>query len=85
MESVEFEALLNDVETRLDRLKALYEQWFQGIERLEPTIARKELDRRMVLLRKEQPRNTALRFRFQTLVQRYTTLQTYCVRVGRQI
>jgi hypothetical protein len=85
MESVEFEALLSDVEVRLDRLKALYEQWFQGLERLEPTIARKEVERRMVLLRKEQPRNTALRFRFQTLVQRSTTLQTYWGRVARQI
>jgi hypothetical protein len=85
VESVEFEALLNDVETRLDRLKVLYEQWFQGMERLEPQIPRKEVERRMVLLRKEQPRNTALRFRFQTLIQRYTTLQTYWVRVARQI
>lgn len=85
MEIVEYELLLSDVETRLDRLKALYEQWFQGMERLEPTIARKETDRRMVLLRKELPRNTALRFRFQTLVQRYTTLQSYWGRVARQI
>lgn len=85
MDAVEFEALLHDVDTKLDRLKALYEQWFQGMERLEPAIARKELDRRVALLRKEVPRSTALRFRFQQFVMRYTTLQTYWGRIARQI
>lgn len=85
MDAAEFETLLSDAETRLDRLKALYEQWFQGIERLEPTIARKDFERRIQALRREQPRNTAMRFRFQTLLQRYTTFQTYWGRVARQI
>ncbi len=85
MDAVEFETLLHDVDSKLDRLKALYEQWFQGMERLEPTIARKELDRRVALLRKEIPRSTALRFRFQQFVMRYTTLQTYWSRIARQI
>ncbi|MFW5925752.1 MAG: MXAN_5187 C-terminal domain-containing protein [Myxococcota bacterium] len=87
MEPKEFDALLSDVEVRLERLRALYEQWFQGVERLEPTVPAKELERRMRHLRKTQPhiRNTALRFRFQTLWQRYTTFQTYWRRVGRQI
>ncbi len=81
----EFEILLSDAEVQLSRVKHLYEQWFQGIERIEPNIPRKQFDRTLRLLRKEQPRNTAMRFRFQTLVQRYTTLQTYWRRIGRQI
>jgi hypothetical protein len=81
----EFEITLSDAEVQLSRIKHLYEQWFQGIERIEPQIPRKQLDRTIHLLRKGQPRNTALRFRFQTLIQRYTTLQTYWRRVGRQI
>ena len=81
----EFEILLADAEIQLSRIKHLYEQYFQGIERIEPQIARKQFDRAMHQLRKSQPRNTALRFRFQTLVQRYTTLQTYWRRVARQI
>ena len=81
----EFEITLSDAEVQLSRLKHLYEQWFQGIERIEPKIPRKQLDRNLHMLRKVQPRNTALRFRFQTLIQRYTTLQTYWRRVGRQI
>ncbi|MFW6050580.1 MAG: MXAN_5187 C-terminal domain-containing protein [Myxococcota bacterium] len=87
MEHKEFEALLNDVEVRLERLRALYEQWFQGIERLEPAVPAKDVERRMYLLRKNQAhvRNTALRFRFQTVWQRYNTFQTYWRRVARQI
>ena len=81
----EYEIMLSDAEVQLSRLKHLYEQWFQGIERTEPTIPRKQLDRAMHVLRKSQPRNTALRFRLQTLIQRYTTMQTYWRRVGRQI
>lgn len=81
----EFEITLSEAEVQLSRLKHLYEQWFQGIERIEPQIPRKQLDRALHQLRKAQPRNTALRFRFQTLIQRYTTLQTYWRRVGRQI
>lgn len=85
MDVKEFEALLSDAETRLDRLKALYEQYFQGMERLEPTIPRKDFERRLFALRKEQPRNTAMRFRMQTLVQKYTSFQTYWTRTTRQI
>ena len=81
----EYEITLSDAEVQLSRLKHLYEQWFQGIERIEPHIPRKQLERTIHLLRKTQPRNTALRFRFNTLIQRYTTMQTYWRRIGRQI
>ena len=81
----EFEIMLSDAEVQLSRIKHLYEQWFQGLERIEPQIPRKQFDRLLHELRKVQPRNTGLRFRFQTLIQRYTTLQTYWKRIGRQI
>jgi len=81
----EYEALLTDVENRVDRLRALYEQYFQGIERLEPLIPKKEVERRIARLRKTPTRNTALRFRTNQLIQKYTTYQTYWIRVARQI
>lgn len=77
--------MLSDAETRLDRLRSLYEQYFQGIERIEPAVARKEVDRRIVQLRRGKPKNTALRFRFNSLLQRYTTYQNYWRRIVRQI
>jgi hypothetical protein len=85
MSPSEYEQLLHDAEVKLSRLKALYEQFFQGLEKLEPTVPRKDLDRAFDLLRKQQPRNTALRFRTQMLLAKYGTYQTYWQRVARQI
>jgi hypothetical protein len=85
MNAKEIEEALEDLETRMERLRALYEQYFMGIERLEPQIPRKDVDRRIWILRREQIRNTGLRFRFQMLVQRYNTYQQYWGRVTREI
>jgi hypothetical protein len=81
----EFDTALSDLETRVDRLRALYENWFRGYEKMEPGVARKDVERRVYGLRKELPRNTALRFRYHQLYQRYTTLATYWQRTARQI
>ena len=85
MDSSQFEATLASVEVRLRRLRMLYDQYFQGLERLEPQTERAEVDRTIDLLRRAQPRNTALRFRFNQLVQRYTTYNAYWQRTRRQI
>ena len=63
----ELDAELEELENRLERLRALYDQYFLGIEKIEPSIARKDVDRRIWTLRREQIRNTARRFRLQTL------------------
>jgi hypothetical protein len=85
VEQAEIEMLVGELETRMDRLRALYDQYFMGIERLEPLVPRKDVERRMAVLRKEQIRNTGLRFKFQTLTQRFNTYQTYWIRISRQI
>jgi hypothetical protein len=81
----EVEKLIGELETALDRLRSLYEQYFVGIERIEPAVVRKDVDRRLYVLRKEQIRNTALRYRFQMLLQKYNTYQTHWQRVCREI
>ncbi|MBX3271190.1 MAG: hypothetical protein KF729_13065 [Sandaracinaceae bacterium] len=85
MDAKQFDILLHDAEVKLKRLKALYEQWFQGIERLEPTVPRKELDRVFEVLNKEKPRNTASRFKLNTIQARYGTYATHWQRIARQI
>lgn len=85
MNSKQFEAALADADTRLSRLRALYEQWFAGVERLEPTQQRDAFEKLMKALRNECPNNTAARFRQQQLTQRYVTYTTYWRRVARQI
>lgn len=81
----EFDNEIAQLEVNLDRLRALYEQYFIGIERIEPTVARKTVDRQFWTLKRVVVRNTARRFRFQTLVQRYNTLQQHWMKVCRQI
>ena len=76
---------LDELEIRLERLRVKYDQYFIGIEKMLPFVQRKDVDRRFSQLHKEQFRNGGLRFRFQTMVQRFTTYQTYWGRIIRQI
>ncbi|HEY1959517.1 MAG TPA: MXAN_5187 C-terminal domain-containing protein [Polyangiaceae bacterium] len=85
MESSEIETLVGELETRVDRLRALYEQYFMGIEKMVPSVPHKDVERRIQVMRKEQIRNTAVRFRFQMIIQRYNTYQTHWQRICRQI
>lgn len=81
----EIDINLAELTTRLERVRALYEQYFMGFERVEPAIPRKDVERRVQDLRKVRFQNTAKRFKFQTLVQRYNSLQQYWGRVCRDI
>ena len=85
MNADELDVALEELETRLERLRALYEQYFMGLEKIEPSVARKDVDRRIYLLRREKIRNTAKRFKLQTIIQRYNTFQQYWQRICREI
>jgi hypothetical protein len=81
----EQETALSELEERVDRLRVLYEQYFLGFEKLEPSILRKDVERRFAMLRKESIRNTALRYRFNVVQQKYSTYSMYWTRICRQI
>ncbi|MBX3205456.1 MAG: hypothetical protein KF764_10325, partial [Labilithrix sp.] len=81
----ELELALSELEERVDRLRATYEQYFMGYEKLEPSVQRREVDRRFTHLRKQQIRNTALRFRFNVITQKFITYSMYWTRICRQI
>lgn len=81
----ELEILVAELEERVDRLRALYEQYFLGFEKIEPSVPRKDVDRRFTFLRKQQIRNTALRFKFNVITQKFQTYSMYWARVCRQI
>ncbi|RME27997.1 MAG: hypothetical protein D6806_03650 [Deltaproteobacteria bacterium] len=83
--SDELEARIEDLERRLDRLRSIYEQYFQGIERIEPSHERTQLHNLILDLRKVSTRNTALRFRINQLVSRLNTFENYWNRITRQI
>ena len=85
MELAELDTAIEELEVRLERLRALYEQYFLGIEKIEPSVARKDVDRRIWALRREQIRNTGRRFRLNNVILRYNTFQQYWTRTCRQI
>ncbi len=85
MDPSELEKQIGDLELAVDRLRSLYDQYFMGIEKIEPGVTRKDVDRRIHALRKEPIRNTALRFRFQMILQRYNVFQTHWQRICREI
>ncbi len=85
MDPAEISQLIGELEERVERLRALYDQYFMGIERLEPLTLRKEVDRRLWTLRREQIRNTGMRFKLETVIQRYNTYQQYWQRIVREI
>lgn len=85
VDTQEIDNTLDELESRLDRLRSLYEQYFLGIEKIEPAVARKDVDRRFWMLRRVQIRNTARRWRLQVLIQRYNTFQQYWTRICREI
>jgi hypothetical protein len=85
LDPVQIAQLIGELEERVERLRALYEQYFMGIERLEPLTLRKEVDRRLWALRREQIRNTGMRFKLETTIQRYNTYQQYWQRIVREI
>jgi hypothetical protein len=76
---------LTDLEGRMARLRVLYDQYFMGIERMEPTYLRGEVDkifRRSQILKRG---STVFKFRFRSLQQRYTSYRSYWDRIVRMI
>lgn len=83
--NLDVEAMVNEFEKKLERLRVLYEQYFMGIEKREPQVLMKDVVRTMHALDQVQIRNTGLRYRYRTLVQRLNVYRTYWSRNLRAI
>jgi hypothetical protein len=79
------EEALDAVDKTLDRLKVLYEQYFLGIQKQPPQYIHTEVERKLRDLAQLQIRNTALRYRFLTLQQKFGSYNTYWRRTLREI
>lgn len=82
---LDIETLLAELANKVERVKVLYEQYFMGIEKIEPQVARKDIQRTMLFLQQQYIRNTGLRFKFNTLLQKWNIYITYWNRVLREI
>jgi hypothetical protein len=84
-EDIDVEEELDAIEMQLDRCKVLYEQHFMGIQKMAPEQLHRGIERRMLKLTQARIRNTALRFRFTTLSQKFGSYNTYWRRTMRAI
>lgn len=79
------EELLDALDTTLDRVRVLYEQYFLGIQKQPPAYLHTDVERKIRELAQIQVRNTALRYRFATLQQKFGSYNSYWRRTLRQI
>jgi hypothetical protein len=79
------EDLLEALDAALDRVKVHYEQYFLGIQKQPPTYLHTDVERKIRDLTQLQIRNTALRYRFVTLQQKFGSYNSYWRRTLRQI
>jgi len=79
------EARLGEMEHKMDRLRSMYESFFMGMERIPPDTARREMNRMMLEMQQVSIVASALRFRFQSLSQRWVLQSTYWNRTLREI
>ena len=79
------EARLGEMEKKMDRLRSMYESYFMGMERIPPDTARREMNRMMLEMQQVSIVASALRFRFQSLSQKWVLQSTYWNRTMREI
>jgi hypothetical protein len=78
-------AHVDELQRTLERVRAAYEAYFLGIERRPPELERQQLHHRLLETQSVAIVNTALRFRFQSLMQRFTQLAGHWNRTLREI
>ncbi len=79
------EAHIEQLEKRFDRLKSTYESFFSGVEKQVPAVQRREMNRQLVQMQQVVIGKATLRFRYQSLLQRWITYTAYWNRVVREI
>ena len=79
------DAQIKEFELKLERLRVLYEQYFMGIMKREPTIAQHEVVRLQAKLDRQRISNHRTRYKYRSMVQRLNTYRTYWNRTLRSI
>jgi hypothetical protein len=83
-EKDELEGEAQALEEELETLKARYEQYFLGIEKLAPNRWREEVKKKVMRLKGAFTRNAALKFRIQSLHARFLSYERLWLRSTRE-
>ncbi|GEM_PF-1088327 len=78
-------AEISAIDADLAKLKIRFEQHFLGIERKPPTDELDRIRRRVQLLKRSYTQNTALKFRMDTLYQKFLTYEQLWLKTLKEI
>ncbi len=81
----EIEAKVEEVARKMEILRVRYEQYFIGIEKVPPVTMRMEVARVIRELEQTKIKNTAIKFKMRTQIQKFTSYSTYWNRTLREI
>jgi len=76
---------LDHLEEQMTGLQVLYEKYFLGIDRRPPDPQRRQVSEKMRLLKTTQVKNTALKFRIQTMFAKLISFERMWDRTLREI
>jgi hypothetical protein len=76
--------LAGELDNELMELKARYDQYFLGLEKIEPGKEREDLKKRIIALKMQSVRNTGARFKVGSLFQKYLTYERLWMRSARE-
>ena len=82
---IDVESVINDLERKMGRLRVIYDQYFLGIEKRPPLTLQKEVVRLVRVLERVNIRQTSLKFRYRSLVQKFQSYRSYWMRTVREI
>lgn len=78
-------AELEELEDRIEKLKQSFELFFSGVDNIDPTDKKVPIRRLITRLNEMHVKNPAIRFKFQSLVGRFVSLNQYWERTMRAI
>ena len=76
---------VNELEDKIEKLKLQYEMFFSGIDNIDPGDKRIQIRTLITRLNELHIKNPAVRFRFQSLVGRFVSMNQYWTRIMREI
>jgi hypothetical protein len=86
LSGTEIDVRMDELDVRIDKLRTAYEQYFIGVMKQQPAQQHRDVVRLMHdLEHKTFIRKTAQKFRLGSLVQKFTSYNTYWNRILRQI
>ncbi len=85
MGSEQIDEDLKELDQNLKRLRAEYEQFFQGAMKREPIMLRSKVQKTIIRFANEPPRNSAQKFRFNSLNSKFQVYRQLWGRTIRQI